>query len=286
MRAVALRRPIVAALSLLCLTTLSDLPVVAAQSSSPTLTRDEIRQFLQTADVIDSTRLSKGITRPWRLTLRTDRLTHDAEFQSIDERKAERDVGTSQRTELAFVDSYRYNIAAYEIAELVGLEWMVPVTVARRWQGVPGSVTWWVDDVMMDERERRRKDVTPPDKNAWNKQMAILSVFTALVYDTDRNPENVLIGAGWRVWMIDFTRAFRSWPDIESPKLLNRCDRALLERMRRLTLSEVEDRTRSDLAAWEIRGLMARRDKLVAHFDQLIAERGDAQVLFDYYPRP
>jgi hypothetical protein len=273
------------ALSFLCVAVILDPHVAASQSTSPTLTRNDIKRFLQTAQVVDSKRTSKGITRPWRLTLRDDHLTHDAEFQSIDEHKSQRYLNNSKRPELDFVDSYRYNVAAYEIAELVGLEWMVPVSVERRWQGTTGSITWWIDDVMMDEGERRKNGVKPPDMNGWNKQMDILSVFTALVYDTDRNPENVLIDGKWRVWMIDFTRAFRSWPDLESPTLLTHCDRALLARLRSLTPSDLKASAQQHLTSWEIRGLLARRDKLVAHFDSLIAERGNAQVLFDYDER-
>ena len=38
-------------------------------------------------------------------------------------------------TELNFVDSYKYNIAAYQLAELLGLDDMVPVYVERKWKG-------------------------------------------------------------------------------------------------------------------------------------------------------
>ncbi len=276
------QHPSLLLVALLCATAVT---TAEAQSPSP-LSKADMKAFLEHAPVVRSERLQKGITRPWRLTLRDERLTHDAEFQSIDERKAERYVDKSKRGELDFVDSYRYNIAAYAVAELIGLDEMMPISVERHWQGTPGSITWWVDDVMMDEGERRKTGATPPDRDAWNKQMDMMDVFTALVYDTDRNPENVLIGAGWKVWIIDFTRAFRTWPELESPKLLNRCDRSLLDRLRSLKKSDVEARTKSQLVAAEVRGLMARRDKLVAHFDSLIAERGAARVLFDYYPHP
>ena len=39
--------------------------------------------------------------------------------------------------ELDFVDSYKYNIAAYELAELLGMDDMLPVYVERKWQGRP-----------------------------------------------------------------------------------------------------------------------------------------------------
>ena len=58
--------------------------------------------------------------------------------------------------ELRFVDSYRYNIAAWELARLLQLAEMVPATVERSYAGQRGALSWWVDDVMMDEEERER----------------------------------------------------------------------------------------------------------------------------------
>jgi hypothetical protein len=36
-----------------------------------------------------------------------------------------------------------------------------------------------------------------------------IRVFDELVYDTDPNLTNVLIGTDWKLYRIDFTRAFR-----------------------------------------------------------------------------
>ena len=55
----------------------------------------------------------KGITQTLRLTLSDGTMTHDASFQKIDEHKPRMDLASG--TELGFVDSYKYNIAAYQL---------------------------------------------------------------------------------------------------------------------------------------------------------------------------
>lgn len=252
----------------------------AGQVERPALTKEQMKTFLLQAKVVRSRQSDKGITRPWRLTLTDGTLTHDASFQDIDEHLAERRLDTTRRGELNFVDSYHYNIAAYALAELLALDSMMPMSVERRWQGTNGALTWWVDSVMMDEEERQQGSVRPPDMNVWNQQMYRMHAFSQLVYDTDRNLRNVLISRDWKLWMIDFTRAFRLWPDLQSTRNLNKCDRTLLGRLRTLQKADVEARTDGHLSPSEISALMTRRDKLVAHFDALIAKRGEAQVLY------
>ena len=249
-----------------------------ATAVKPTLSEEEMRQFLLTAKIIKSEETPKGVTRPRRLTLSDGRLTHDAGFQSIDVKKSieKFDNGT---TELLFQDTYHFNIAAYELAKLLGLESMMPVTVERRFEGKTGSLTWWLN-TQMDEGERVRRKIQPPDIPAWNNQMYKKRVFAQLVYDTDPNLTNVLIGENWELYMIDFTRAFRQRTDLANPKDLVRCDRQLLEKLRKLDQTEVELKTKPHLKKEEIKALMARRDKIIAHFDQEIAKRGEAEVLY------
>ncbi len=242
------------------------------------LTREAMAEFLRSARVIRSRRLDRGTTLPWRLTLSDGRLTHDAAFQSVDERATNRELSDG-RTELQFVDSYHFNIAAFRLAEMVALGEMMPVTVERTWNGRDGSLTWWVDNAM-EEGERRRKKIDPPNLVRWNAQMFRLRVFARLVADTDRNLGNVLIDPAWQLWMIDFTRAFRPNRDIQYPQDLSRCDRAVLEALRRLTESDVVRVVGPHLERRDIAALMARRDALVAHFDRLIVERGQSQVLY------
>ncbi len=249
---------------------------VAADEAS--LTPDQIKAFLLNAKVISSKHTSKGVTAPWRLTLSDGNLTHDGSFQAIDEHKTNMQF-SGGRTEMNFVDSYHYNIAAYELARLVGLENMIPVYVERKWNGMTGSLSWWLP-VKMDEGERLKQGLQPPDPDAWNKQMYKKRVFAQLVYDSDPNLTNLLIGETWQIWMIDFTRGFRLYKELENAKNLTHCDRNLLEKLRQLNESEVMEKTRPHLKKNEVQAVMARRDKIVQHFQKLVAEQGEAAVLY------
>src|SRR5207245_4287730 len=115
----------------------------APAAAEPSLTKAEMQKFLATAKVLKSKQTSNGITAPFRLTLSDGTLTHDAAFQAVDEHKMRMDFGDGS-TELNFVDSFEYDLAAYNISELVGLDSMMPVTVARSWNGRKGAISWWV----------------------------------------------------------------------------------------------------------------------------------------------
>jgi len=254
----------------------------AAAPPAPTLTTAEIRDFLLNAKVTRSRDISKGVTAPKRLTLSNGRMTHDAAFQAVDERQTVANLtggGRSAQTELNFVDAYRYNLGAYALSQLLGLEHMMPVHVERRWNGKIGSLSWWVD-TLMDEGERLKKKVEPPNSTEWNHQMYRMRVFAALTRDTDRNTGNVLITPVWKVMMIDFTRAFRLQTDLLYAKDLARIDRALLPRLEGLTKDAVKQAVDDQLTGSEIDAMMKRRDAIVAHFKKLIADRGEPAVLY------
>lgn len=238
-----------------------------------------IEDFLRTAEVVNAEPVGKGKTETWRLTLTDGDLTHDASFQSIDERASVKDLGGG-RSEVGFVDSYRYNIAAFRLARLLGLDDMVPVSVERRWRAETGAITWWVDDVAMDENEMKERGLKAPDALAWSHQIYRVRAFSQLVHDTDRNRGNLLVTRDWRLWMIDFTRAFRRWPKLANTAGLERCDRKLLEALRKLTKEHLDAALADTLTGIELDGLAARRDLLVRHYDALVRERGEDAVLY------
>lgn len=249
-------------------------PVMAQE---PQISDDQKREFLLTAKVIASRHTSKGITSPWRLTLSNGTLTHDASFQSVDEFKTRYE--TLQGIELNFRDSYHFNIAAYELAKLLGLDGMMPIYVERKWNGQTGSLSWWLDNAM-DEIQRKDKKLEPPDVNAYNNQMYRKRIFAELVYDVDPNLTNVLITPDWKLWMIDFSRAFRLRTDIQVLKNLDHCDRQLFDKLKALDATQVRERTKGHLQKGEVDGLIKRRDKIVNYITKLAASKGDAAVFY------
>ncbi len=273
MNSLHLRWRVLILAAMVCLTC----PLIVVAADEPTLSKDQIKQFLLNAKVVNSREAKKGITGTQRLTLSDGTVTHDASFQSIDEHKPVKQLAMG--TELNFVDSYKYNIAAYALAELIGMDNMLPVYVERKWKGETGSLSWWLP-VKMDEAERHKQKLTAPDPDAWNNQMYKIRVLDQLVSDSDPNLTNVLIGENWQIWRIDFTRAFRFNKDVKEPKDLVRCDRQLLEKLKVLDANELTEKTKKYLTKDEVKAVMARRDKIVAQFQKMIAEKGENEVLY------
>jgi hypothetical protein len=108
-----------------------------------------------------------------------------------------------------------------------------------------------------------------------------LRVFNQLIYNTDDNLTNVLISPDWHIWIIDFTRAFRTFKDIGQVKNLVQCDRKLLAKMKELNKEVLKEKLRRYLTGMEIDGLLARRDKIVNFFEDEVAKKGEGAVLFD-----
>jgi hypothetical protein len=250
----------------------------ATAADDPTLTKEQIKEFLLTAKIVSAKKAKKGITDTQRLTLSDGKLTHDASYQSINEYKSTKQMADG-RTELNFVDSYKNNIAAYTLAEMLGVEDMLPVYVERKYAGESGSLSWWLT-VKMDEADRVKQKLAVPDLDAWNNQMYRVRVFDELIYDTDANLTNVLIGEDWKIWRIDFSRAFRLNKDLKDSNNLVRCDRHLLEKLKTLDGNQLTEKTKRYLTKDAVKAVMARRDKIVARFDQLISEKGEAAVLY------
>lgn len=251
--------------------------LAAAQAAAAPQTAQEIEAFMRAAKVVRSKELSTGITRPLRLTLTDGTTTHDAVFQAIDEKKT---VFVPQHgpTEINFVDTWRYNVAAYRLSTAIGLDWMMPVTIEYQYRGRQGALAWFMES-LTDERRRLKEKVRPPDVQAWNQDMYRMRVFSALVRDTDRNLGNVLVSPGWRVIMVDFTRAFRLHPVIDTREI-NQCERQLLARLEALTSGSLKEAVGDYLTGPEAEAVMKRRDLIVAHVRALIAQRGQDKVLY------
>jgi len=99
-----------------------------AGADEPNFTEEQKIDFMQHAKVITSKPEQKGKSNASHLTLSDGKVTHDASFQPIDERKLQGPApGPGGGMELNFRDYWGYDIAGYRIAKLLGMDDMVPV---------------------------------------------------------------------------------------------------------------------------------------------------------------
>jgi hypothetical protein len=253
----------------------------AGVPSQSSLTQEQIEAFLLNARVLSVRDAGNGVTGSRRATLTDGSLTHDAHVQTVDIQRNRFDVPGAQ-TELNFKDSYRYNIAGYRLARLLGLD-HVPVSVERRIQGQTAAVTWWVDDVLFDEGGRQKlpdHEESGPNPQRTALQQQVMRMFDELIQNRDRNQGNILWTRDWKMWLIDHTRAFRLGDRLLKPELVQRCERSLCDKLRALTNESLTEAVGRSLTSLEIETVLKRRDAILKQIDARIGRRGESVVLF------
>ena len=270
-----------AILSLLLSSTLAAASVAARQQALAPVREDALvlsnadkEVFLRNAEIGEMTIVEIGVTKPKRACLDDGTLQHDAQIQTIDRSWDPNGPFAN------FRDYYKFNIAAYRLASLLGFE-RVPVSVERTVEGEKAAVTWWIDDVAMMELEREEGGIQPPDPADFDHQMWQVRIFSQLVHNTDLNPANIVITDDWKLWLIDFTRAFRVDQQIDRAELAGRICRRYFQAIRDLDEEVVRAELGPHLTEREIEVVLKGRDEIVAHFDEQAAARGETAVFCD-----
>jgi hypothetical protein len=232
----------------------------------------EVREFLRTAAVKSMKEAGGGINNPYKVLLEKDGVQMHAIFRDVDEEKDNAKFATGRR-EAFFRDSYLFELAAYDLAQMLGLD-NVPPVVRRRINGKNGSLQLWIEQAFT-ETKRQKEKIRPPDVSQWNRQVQMMHAFDSLIYNDDRNMGNVLIDKNWKLWMIDHTRAFRRYNELKEPEKLVLVNLEFLEALKALNREEVKAVLKESLRAHEIEGVLRRRDKLVQVLEGVIAQRGE-----------
>ena len=184
-----------------------------------------------------------------------------------------------QGWEFDFRDSWRSEVAAYELDKLLGLG-LVPPTVERHVDNHAGSLQLWVEQAVTED-ERRRRNLQPPHVVHWNNQLHNVRLLHQLEYNTDfQNVRNVLIDPAFRVYAIDNSRAFRIQRTLLAPNDLVCFSRTVLERLRALDLPSLQQHLGPWLDKTQLEGLLARRDAILAIVERRVKEKGEGAVLF------
>ena len=220
----------------------------------------EFEEFLKQAKVIKVDDVPVGVTKPKRAYVAPGGLAGSFVFKELmPSRKS------------GFFESYKSEIAAYELDKIMGMG-MVPPTVERKHDGVTGSAQLWVEHCTL---LRDRDTTKAPDMGAWNKQVYRQRVWDNLTANIDRNQGNLLMDDGWNLILIDHSRAFTGSMNMPFP--MNKIDKEFYEKLKALDEATIKAR----LGKWLFDGpkpILKRRDKIVEHFEKMLAQYGEAAV--------
>jgi hypothetical protein len=237
---------------------------------------EEIEDFLRKAEIVAAKTMDIGITGPRKVTMVLNGQTRFGVFKDVDVYKAIERFADG-RVDVNHQDSWKGEIAAYEIDKIIGLG-MIPATVERTYKGVKGSVQFFVDSIMSEGEHIARK-VSAGNPELFNQMMYKTRLFDNLVYNTDRNLQNLLITKDWEIILVDHSRAFRPATMLKSPKDLEKLSRTLLEGIARLNRENLTEKTGKYLPKPQIDGILKRRDLIVALAKKQAAEKGERLVL-------
>ena len=229
----------------------------------------EIEEYMKTAEILGLEDIPVGVTNPQSADL--------APGGPIDKFAWKQLKPGIYR---GFWESYKAEIAAYELDKLLGLG-MVPVKVERRIRGELGAAIMWLSPT---ESFRDLGGVPrPPNRHLgyWTIQLIRAKMFDNLIYNRDPNEGNWLVDPAWNLMVIDHSRSFTPDNDMAHENM-TRIDRYLWDRMQQLDEPTLTAALGEWLSGREIRAILERRDRMGEVIDELVAKNGEAAVLMGY----
>jgi hypothetical protein len=255
-------------------------PPVGSQVVGLPLTREEALSFLRSAEVVDQPENfdSKAITDPVRLTASDGTHTLRAIFKDENTLYPRFRFGDGREVDRVR-DSYKHEIAAFELDTMLGLG-LVPPCVERTLFSHTGALCLWVENAIT-EAERGRRGLHPPDVEQWNRRMILVRFFHQLILDLDfANIRNLLVDENFRIYKVDSSMAFHVDRELRRENSLTRFSRAALTALESLERSELEERLGPWLLRRELDALWARRNRLLELARENVARHGEAEVLY------
>lgn len=233
----------------------------------------EFEQFLVSADVASMKEVPVGVTRPSRAHFAPGGLAESMAWKAI-----------TPGIRNGYFESYRSEIAAYELDKLLGLH-MKPPTVERQISGERGAAVLWASPTRSFKElggvPGQKGVAAPPAARIpeWNRQIVRAKMFDNLIANKDPNLGNWLVDGDWHLLLIDHSRAFTPMKTLVHR--MDNIDRALWDKFRALDAATLETSLGKWMGRSELRAILERRDRMQQEIDRMVAARGASVFLPD-----
>ena len=244
------------------------------------LTGEEAVAYLTGAEIVGEPESfdEAAITGPVRVTLTDGSRTFRAVFKHEDTRYPEFRFSDGREVEQAR-DSYRHEIAAYELDRMLGLD-IVPPCVERKVGSRMGSLCFWVEG-SMTEAERRERGLQSSDPVKYKGQLREIELFQQLIADLDYSDlRNLVVDEDLRIHKVDSSMAFDADPDLLTGLYSSRLSRRLIRALEALDKKEMTEKLKPWLHKDQRGGLWERRNRILKRAKQLIADYGEERTLY------
>ncbi|MCC7032631.1 MAG: hypothetical protein IT179_07325 [Acidobacteria bacterium] len=231
----------------------------------------EFEQFLKTADVSSLKEVPVGVTRPSRAYFAPGGLAESMAWKPL-----------KPGIRNGFWESYRSEIAAYELDKLLELH-MVPPTVEREVAREFGAAVLWASPTRSFKElggVPGQPGVTRPPTGripGWNRQIVRAKMFDNLIANKDPNLGNWLVDGDWHLILIDHSRSFTTMKTLVHR--MDNIDRGLWDRFRALDGATLQAAVGRWMGRSELRAILERRDRMQQEIDRMVAARGDTVFL-------
>jgi hypothetical protein len=232
-------------------------------------TSEDVEYFLENATVVNTNiGAVPGRTAAWKVDLDDGKTKRRAMFKVI-----------SDRRPALLPESYKYELAAYAMDRLTGFD-RIPPMVKRQIRGITGSLQIRIEDCFSLD-EQQRKNLKPPDSQAFADALEEINVFENLVYDKRNDLDDILIKKeNWDIFRVDFSEAFEPSYELISEQKITRCSKKLFKNLQDLTNKEIEAKLEPYLNDEEILALITRKARIIRLLKKLIKEKGEEAILF------
>ena len=219
----------------------------------------EIEDYMRTATIIRMEGLSVGVTRPRRAYL-----APGGPVESIAWKRLRPGMSNG------FHESYKSEIAAYELDKLLELN-MVPPKVEKRVENEVGVAIMWVTPTMNFRDLGGVPKVPPVHQASWNEQLVRAKMFHNLIGDIDPNLGNWLVDPAWNLILIDHSRALTTTKTLVHE--MQGLDAELWARMTALTEATLTTAIGEWLDQAGIRAILDRRAKMQTELEKQTRRR-------------